>query len=405
MSTMAVPFLRRVKLKNYKSIAACDVELSGLTFLVGPNGAGKSNFLDALRLVADALNVTLDYALRERGGINEVRRRSGGHPTHFGVRLEFALANGDTGHYAFDVGAMSGGGFQVRTEECLVNPDDLTQPPATFRVVRGRLTTSIDVRLLEPVTDRLFLSAASAASQFRPLFDALTHMGFYNFAPEAIRDLQAPNAGELLLRNGGNIASVLGQLERSAPAVKKQIEEYLSKVVPGIRGVGSREIGSREILEFRQQVAGQPHPWRFPAASMSDGTLRALGVLVALMQTGNGGGAQATLVGVEEPEAALHPAAAGVLLDALRVASNRVQVVVTSHSPDLLDDDSIPTESLLAVTADGDITVIGPIDKSGRAALRKRLFTPGELLRLDRLRPEESAHEIATGQQLNLFGA
>jgi AAA domain, putative AbiEii toxin, Type IV TA system len=72
--------LTRVVLKNYKSIAACDVELASLVFLVGPNGAGKSNFVDALRFVADALRGSLDHALRERGGIKEVRRRSGGAP-------------------------------------------------------------------------------------------------------------------------------------------------------------------------------------------------------------------------------------------------------------------------------------------------------------------------------------
>src|SRR5688500_6467134 len=84
-------FISRVVLKNYKSIAACDVRLGPLTFLVGPNGSGKSNFLDALRFVADALSTFLDHAIRERGGINEVRRRSSGHPTHFGIRLEFRL--------------------------------------------------------------------------------------------------------------------------------------------------------------------------------------------------------------------------------------------------------------------------------------------------------------------------
>jgi len=85
------PFLTRVVLKNFKSIEACDVDLHSLTFLVGANGAGKSNFLDAPRFVADALRTSLDHALRERGGIQEVRRRTGGHPTHFGIRLEFAV--------------------------------------------------------------------------------------------------------------------------------------------------------------------------------------------------------------------------------------------------------------------------------------------------------------------------
>jgi len=61
--------LTKVILKNYKSIAGCDVALGPLTFLVGPNAAGKSNFLDALRFVADSLRASLEHALRERGGI------------------------------------------------------------------------------------------------------------------------------------------------------------------------------------------------------------------------------------------------------------------------------------------------------------------------------------------------
>ena len=115
------PFLTRVVLKNYKSIEACDVDLHSLTFLVGANGAGKSNFLDALRFVADALRTSLDHALRERGGIQEVRRRTGGHPTHFGIRLEFAVPDGPTGSYAFRIGAKASGAFEVQHEECVLS--------------------------------------------------------------------------------------------------------------------------------------------------------------------------------------------------------------------------------------------------------------------------------------------
>ena len=65
----------RVTLRNYKSIAACDVSPAPLSFLVGPNGSGKSNFLDALRFVADALRSSLGDALSERGGIGGVLHR------------------------------------------------------------------------------------------------------------------------------------------------------------------------------------------------------------------------------------------------------------------------------------------------------------------------------------------
>ncbi len=75
--------ITQVTLKDYKSIARCDVRLGPLTFLVGPNGSGKSNFLDALRFVSDALNTSLDHALRDRGGIQEVLRRPSQPFQHF----------------------------------------------------------------------------------------------------------------------------------------------------------------------------------------------------------------------------------------------------------------------------------------------------------------------------------
>src|SRR6266568_55893 len=70
-----VPFISRVRLTNYKSIAFCDVRLEPLTVLVGPNGSGKSNFLDALALLARALETTPTQAIEERGGLTEILRR------------------------------------------------------------------------------------------------------------------------------------------------------------------------------------------------------------------------------------------------------------------------------------------------------------------------------------------
>ena len=139
---------------------------------------------------------------------------------------------------------------------------------------------------------------------------------------------------------------------------------------------------------FRQEVAGSKQPWHFFAANMSDGTLRALGILVALLQPSDGQAHRVPLVGVEEPEIALHPAAARVLRDSIRDACRRTQVLVTSHSPDLLDDKDISDTEILPVVAEQGETRIAPLDEAGRSAIKDRLYTPGELLRLDQLRPE-----------------
>ena len=383
----------RVALRNYKSIAACDVHAASLSFLVGPNGSGKSNFLDALRFVAEALRFSLDHALRDRGGIQEVRRRSGGHPNHFGIRLDLRLA-GAEGWYAFRVAAKPGGRYSVQQEECFVVGEG---GHGSYKVSDGEVVASTILNPPACASDRLYLVNMSGLDVFRPLYDALSGMGFYNLNPEAIRDLQSPDPGELLKRDGSNLASVLSNLDSDR---KKDVEEYLAAITPGVTGVVAQAMGAKLTLDFRQEVRGAKHPWRFPASNMSDGTLRALGVLVALFQGSGGPPGRRHLVGIEEPESALHPAAAEVLIDSLTDASQSAQVMVTSHSADLLDNDAIPDNSILAVLSEHGETRIGPLDEAGRSALRDHLFTAGELLRMDQLLPDP---DQSVPRQLDLF--
>lgn len=390
--------ITRVALRNYKSIAACDVALPPLTFLVGPNGSGKSNFLDALRFIAQALRFSPEHALRERGGINEVRRRSRGHPNHFAVRVDFRVPEAD-GWYAFEIGARPKGRYWVRREACIVRATD-PERAGFFRIEDGRhQSSSMSPPPPTGGSDRLYLLPASTYEVFRPVYDTLAGMGFYNLNPAQIRELQSPDSGDLIDRDGGNVASVLDRMKSQSPSDVKRIGDYLAKVAPGISSVEPRTIGPKLTLEFRQQVRGDPNPWRFLANNVSDGTLRALGVLAALFQR-PGASRSARLVGIEEPETALHPAAAGVLADILHEASRRVQVIVTSHGADLLDRKTIPLESILAVVSEDGETKVSRLDEAGRATLRDGLFTAGELLRMNQLAPEP---ESAAPSRLDLF--
>jgi len=395
-------FITRVILKNYKSIAACDVRLQSLMFLVGRNGAGKSNFLDALRFVADALNSSLDHAVRARGGIDDVCKRSDRSitvPDHFSIRLEFALPDGSAGYYAFQIQKRMMR-YVVQTEECKFHNEKLITPDIYFRVDKGKVTdTSVKVAPAA-ARDRLYLVNASGLPEFRPIYDAFSHMGFYNLNPDKIRDLQTPDSGDLLIQDGSNLTSVFSQL---SPVVRKNIEEYLAVLVPGVQSVRVRKFGPNETLEFRQYVVGNEHPWRFLANNMSDGTLRVLGILVALFQGDQDTQKRVPLVGVEEPEIALHPGAVAVLLDGLRDAADRTQIIITTHSPDLLDDKHLDVDSILAVEGHDGGTVIAPVDDASRSVVRDRLFTAGELLRSNQLQPDPAAFPAAKEKQLSLF--
>jgi predicted ATPase len=392
-------FIQRVVLRSYKSISKCDIHLQPLTYLVGQNGAGKSNFLDALHFVRDALTGTLDNALSERGGLDEVRRRSRGHPNHIGIRLEFRLPDGREGWYAFSIGAMASGGYEVQSEDCIIT--GIGKGPF-FRIAKGLLRSSSEATFPSVTHDRLALVAASGLTAFRPVFDALTAMGFYNLNPKVMRELQKPQDGRLLKPVGENIASVIGHLKRVAPERLMAIREYLQSVVPTVQGLERKAIGPMETLEFRQDVAGSEHPWRFLAQNMSDGTLRALGVMTALLQSNVD--YSPTLIGIEEPETALHPAASAALREVLVEASRHTQVLVTSHSPDLLDDQDIDADSILSVISEGGETKIAPLDEASRQVLREHLFSAGELLRLNQLAPDRKNIEQQSATQTELFG-
>ena len=136
------PFIRRLKLKDYKSIARCDIPLRELSVFIGPNGSGKSNLVDSLRFVADALRNSLEFALRDRGGVAEVRRRSRGHPRFFGIALDMVLPGGEEAYFAFVVGAGRAGAFSVSEEFCQVSEANWPHDRHHYRVREGQLASA-----------------------------------------------------------------------------------------------------------------------------------------------------------------------------------------------------------------------------------------------------------------------
>lgn len=400
LATAAEAFVKRVQIRNYKSIGNCVVTLGPLTILVGRNGSGKSNFLDALRFVADGLQTSLDHAVKTRGGVDAVRRRSTGHPRNFSIDLEINLQDGKTAIYGFEIGSQPEGGFFVKRERLKVR-NTRNEITAEYRVVEARLDKSSVEKMPPASRDRLYLVNAAGLPEFRGVYDELSAMGFYNLNPEMIKELQSPDAGELLHRDGSNIASVIGRLSNDQPNALERIKSYLKTIVPGISDLQRVGLGPRETLEFRQEVVGSAHPWKFYAASMSDGTLRALGTLVAVTQLAQRK-RPVRLIGIEEPETALHPAAAGALVGALREAASHTQVLVTSHSPDLVEQADLQTDAILAVQSQQGTTEIGPIDAASRKTIKDHLYTAGELLRMDQL--EVDREDLKLQEQMELFG-
>jgi predicted ATPase len=402
--------ITRVALTNYKSIAACDVPLGPLTILVGPNGAGKSNFIDALRFCRDALRTPLDQVFAKRNtNLHDLLHRSPANPDSLEMCFDFTLGDDETtGFYSFVIGRQSPRGFEVRREKCVIQALD-GRARVLFDLESGMFsptfsTPSLAPALHVPSPNRLYLVNAFDDRGSQAVYELLSAMEFYTPDTERMRfDLDTTGSADVLDEDGENIASVLDRLSRTQEDTKERIDQYLRAIIPGLKGVEARDFKSYKYLNFYQAVAGSTKPNEFLASSMSAGTLRALALLVALFQNA-GSDSRISLIGIEEPEAGLHPAATSVLFDALREASESVQVLVTSHSSDLLDNKEVSSDVLRAVYWENGDTRIVPVDSASRSALHDRLYTAGELLRMGSLLPnphqpsEDADREVPLSQ-------
>jgi predicted ATPase len=405
-ATGAVPFISRLRLRNYKSIAQCDVRLGPLTILVGPNGSGKSNFLDALEFLCRAVETSPDQALAERGGLEAVLRQVPEKSGSFTVAVEAAVpwwpAPRETiATYEIEIGrAQDGaGGVAVLHESCV-----LRGPGGTSTLLSGNgradLTPagerSLGVAIFEP--DRLYLPVAGtqlpvAGSQraFGQLYSGLLRPRFYHFRTENLRRPQRSSQRAVLQRHGEGFGDVLAALsagqETNYQAAGDRIDAYLSAIAHGATGIEALDVGAYKAVILNTNVDGEA--FQFGSEAMSEGTVRAAAVLAALFQPESLDG-RLPLIGIEEPEIALHPAAAGILFDALTEASEHVQVIATSQSADLLDREDLDPAVIRPVTMRDGLTIIGEVDDVSQEIVKQKLYTLGELMRGNQLSPQTS---------------
>lgn len=409
MGEPSQPFIRRVVLRNYKSIKECDVSLGPLTFLVGPNGSGKSNFLEALRFLSDSLQTNIRHAIQERGELRDIFWREEDPTTQFCIQLRLNLPYGRNASYEITVGDQEGL-FVIEEEHCVVRAHDESSE-AEFRVEDGKVTHSSIDNTPPAAWDQLYLTNVSGYPEFSAVYRLLRGMRFYNIDPQQIRhEASSGKPARELARNGQGALFAAHRAFRNEQ-VAARVREYMQAVLPTLGdvrvGTTLTDIGEHGVYigkgGARDRLSGEPVYLRFvfPAGTVpvafdpqniSDGTLRAFGVLLALFQcVDRPENDPIPLVGIEEPESALHPAAAGVLFDALREASHFTQVMVTTHSPDLLDIPDLDPDSLLIVDMVEGRSVIGQADDVSRSIMRDRLSTAGELLRQNHLRPREES--------------
>lgn len=380
-----IPRIREVHLRNYKSIGDAVVRLSDFNVLVGPNGSGKTNFMDALAFMRDCLHMPVAEASTRHGGVTRVRTEAE-REARFGCRIVVDMGS-TTVDYGFEL-AGEHAELNVVAERCTVS--DGSGVLSEFAVDAGHFVQAVDgVRpTLDP--NRLALYAVSGTSEFRPVYDFIAGIKKYSISPGLLRGLQ--QAGPVvLLEDGENAAAVLLAVQKDSPDDHSRIARLLSAVVPDVTGVNAIQFGGSTWISFTESGANASEvPPLLSSSDMSDGTLRMLGLLLAVFQP-----FAPTVLQIEEPEANIHPAAAEVVMSVLMNAARRSQVIISTHSPDILDYKDLPGDSILVVSKERGKTRIEPLGSASRATIRRHLSTPGELLRIDELHGDDSTARLS----------
>jgi predicted ATPase len=349
--------------------------------------------------MSEAVTDSLSTALERRGNLEGVRQRQAGKGPRHDVSLAIELSQSalpTRGErffrpviYGFRLGsAPNRSSFTVK-QEFLRGVEGIK----TFERDGKEFRSSIsDVRPTIDADTLLLPKIARSALVWSNVYEALRLISVHQFSPRAIQAEPEIGSQERLTRDGGNAGDVL---KRTKTTDLSWIVKHLSKITPGISGVEATARAGRRVIVFHQDSDGKREQ-SFDASQMSDGTVRSLGILLALRQA-----PRPSIVLVDEIEDSLHPHAHGVLLDAIDAVSADFPVVVSTHSPEVLGHPIAMGDRIRIVQWNKGESRIYHLSERVRAHL-KPPQTVGRLLRSNALWTE--AEPSTLGADASFFG-
>ncbi len=345
--------ITHVTAHNWRNFKNLDVAVADRLLIVGPNAAGKSNLLDLFRFLGDISRKGggLAAALEARGGLSRARClfARNNHKGELAIMVD--LRDGeDEWRYELAIKGKKGGHnhpIVVREIVTRNGSELLSRPDANDDRDPDQLTQT-------------HLEQISANREFRPIAEYFAKVNYFHLVPQMIR---YPQAGGASPRAFGSsmIADMNATPVRTRQAWFRRIERALQSAVPGF-----------ETLRLEVDKAGQPHliagyrNWRRNPSEQnetdfSDGTLRLIGLLWTIISSPANGG----VLLLEEPELSLNAAVVQKLASLLAMAQRgtSMQVILSTHSPELLDDEGIRPGEVLVLQVTSDATVANQLSE------------------------------------------
>jgi len=331
--------LRRLKVRNYKSLRNVDIPLRPLTVLVGPNAAGKSNILDCLRFLSELASSEVRNPFGNRGGFGDVVW-AGDENLPVSFEVESALVIRDLSgpvEYSVTIDSNRQGAILVEEERATWGKEkqllfqrerhEVEFPHGSGSCPQG-----------ESLLFRFFRDESKPEGS--ALSEAIRSWAFYDFQRSMIAQRGSVRKETRLATDGSNAATVLHWVRNEDVATFNRLESLLKAAIPEVEHLLTPPDERGQVyIAFKEKLL----PGRIPAWNLSEGSARLVATLLALFVP-----SPPALVAIEAPEMSLHPRLMEYLADILKLGSRKTQIIITTHSPYLLT--CLPPESLLIVT-------------------------------------------------------
>jgi predicted ATPase len=365
-------YIRRLKIENWKNFPKGDVELSRRLFLIGPNASGKSNFLDIFRFLRDlclSKGGGLRQAIESRGGVSAIRCLAARKYSDIVIEVEL---KDDAGK---DVWLYRLSFNQDKQRNPLIKEERVEH---NGRVLLNRPDEKDEADILR--LTQTSLEQINANKDFRPIVVFFQSVNYQHLLPQVIRDPQGfspaqidndPFGRDFLQRventpakfRDSRLKKILSALKVAAPQLKELKVTRDNLGIPHLVG----------LFEHWRPHAGKQNETQF-----SDGTLRLFGLLWSLFE------GEGPLL-MEEPELSLHSEVVSHLPQLIervnRHRKTRRQVIISTHSEEMLDDESIGAEEVLRLEPSPDGTIFkSPLDNHEELELLKSGLTVADVV-------------------------
>lgn len=330
------PRVERLHVRNYRALKDITLErLTPLTVLLGPNGSGKSTVFDVFAFLSECFSDGLRKAWERRGRFRELRSRD--QEGSIVIEIQYReRPRSPLITYHLEIEEQPKG--PVVKREFLRWKRGHPAAPFHFldyqygqgKVITGESPESSDTRVEKPLSgpDVLAVNTLGTLAE-NPRVIALRsfitgwHLSY--LSADAARGNPEAGAEERLSPTGSNLPNVIQYLREQHPQRLEQIFETLRRRIPRIEKVEAEVLqDSRLLLLVKDAPFSTPVLSRF----VSDGTLKMLAYLTVLYDPD-----PPQLIGIEEPENYLHPRLLPELAEECQQASERTQLIVTTHSP------------------------------------------------------------------------